>query len=53
MEESNGAKSSIVLGSNTPVAPGKPYLVQINPTAAEEIGPASFAVTVIRKWIQF
>ena len=49
MEEPNGAKANVALGSNTPVSPGKPYLVQINPTAAEEIGPASYDITVVRK----
>ena len=51
IEEPNGSKSNVALGSNTPVAPGRPYLVQINPTAAEEIGPASFDITVVREYL--
>ena len=49
IEEPNGSKSNVALGSNTPVAPGRPYLVQINPTAAEEIGPSSYDITVVRE----
>ena len=53
LEEPNGSKSNVALGSYTPVAPGRPYLVQINPTAAEEIGPASYDVTVVREFLNF
>ena len=47
----SGTADSAVLGQNTFVTAGKPYLVELRPSSAEVDGISTFSVSVIGKFL--